>query len=112
MKYLGFEGDGCSHFTSEEAVKRQPDLIEGYKLVFEVEASCWEEASDAWHRFYHNASYRPVCPADCAEPDDRGFGISDKACAVCRGRGWVTMSDWRVYQAQNNKYGEENERVV
>jgi hypothetical protein len=96
--YIGFEDDTSSGFTSQENIDANPALYTNFKKVFEIESDSWEEASHAWHQFQHGGSYNPVCPADCGyeNPDCPGTLLSSSDCALCRGKGWVTMEVWRL----------------
>lgn len=108
-KYIGFEDATSSGFTSEENLKNNPKLYEGFRKVFEVESDSWEEASHAWHQFQHGGSYNPICPGDCLIEDPEASGgcrrrlIGDSACPICQGKGWVTMEVWRAYKLQTER---------
>jgi len=97
-KYVGYDCGSHSHFGSADGVKNQPELLEpDCKKVFEIESDWYEEAADAWEKFMHHGSYRPVCPEYC-DTIINGFGKPDERCQTCGGKGWITMELWRIIE--------------
>ena len=108
-KYTGWEvtapNYSCDSFTEGTEPRNLPNEVA--TRVFEVEADCWEEASDAWHRFRHKGGYYPMCPKETCWSNEK-FA----ECPLCHGKSAVNMAVWREYRKEHPEIANHGEGPV
>lgn len=97
MKYYGWTHP-TKHYDGFGGGPDDPQAIrEGMVMIYMVEADCWEEACDAWHKWRHNGRYRPICPNEQCW----GSAVRKPDCGLCFGKSSVSMDVWRLYRVEH-----------